>query len=383
MSTPRPALSTFVEVDTSRARTDRIWAAVQRRIDSAPAAQRRQAPRALLLAAALLAAFGAGLLLSWQAPPSGWAELQTAAGLTSVRLKDGSALTLDPHTSLSVRGQSERRVELALESGRVECDVTHVPERAFSVVAAGHEVLVRGTRFWVELSRERSELRVEVQSGRVEVRRTGAEQAVALLSAGQHWSVALDSQATGKEASVSSGNTGGLPVAAPRPAASPPAGPMSAPAPSPNSPAAAASRERSAAQRTDKLRSSVAEQGARALLERANAARRRGDLAAAAQAYEQLLREHAGDARAGLAAFELGRLRMDEFHDVHGAIEVLQLAARTAREDASREDALARLVRAHQILRERERCRSARAEYLQAYPTGTHVLAVLKACDDW
>lgn len=312
------------------------------------------------------------------------------AGVTSVHLQDGSLLSLEPHTSLSVREQSGQSVELALGFGRVSCDVTYAPERVFRVVAAGHEVLVRGTRFLVELSHERNELAVEVESGRVEVRREGAELAEAALGAGQRWSVALAPP-------IGSATPGAAPSNArsPQPVAVPPdadasLAPTGARLPGQSMPSASgeralapagAVRNRVAEQDGNVKRGTVAEDGARALLDRANAARRRGDLAAAALAYEQLLRQHAGDARMGLAAFELGRLRMDEFHDVHGAIEVLQLAAQAAKEDALREDALARLVRAHHILRQGERCRSARAEYLQAYPRGAHVLPVLNACD--
>lgn len=385
---PRP-LSEFVQVDTSAARADRMWSQLRSRVERPAARQRWAVPRALLLAAALLLSFAAGLVITRQEPRSGWAELRTSAGATNVRLQDGSALTLAPHTSLSVREQSGQSVQLVLESGGVECDVTHVPERAFSVVAAGYAVLVRGTRFQVQLSHERNELAVAVHAGRVEVREERTERAEVLLGAGQRWSVALEPRPGASVADDAGNMSPSSPLFVADAGVSLPsrAGPndLANPAISsnPTNPTKSSRPARTA------VRNRVVEQGtgakqpgARILFDRANAARRRGELTAAAQSYEQLLREHGGDARAGLAAFELGRLRMDVFHDVHGAIEVLQLAARAAKEEALREDALARLVRAHQILRQGERCRSARAEYLQVYPTGTHVLAMLKACED-
>lgn len=388
-SKARAPLSEFVVVDTSPARADRMWSALRPRLEPAAPARRWRAARPLLLAAAVSLVFGAGALFSRQAPRSGWAELQTAGGATSVRLQDGSALTLEPRTSLTVREQSAASVELALDFGRVQCDVRHASERLFRVVAAEHEVLVRGTRFSVELSRERNELAVEVESGRVEVRRVRADEAEALLGAGQRWSVQLVPLLTASPPLQAGNMVSPLNLGTePDSGVAVPSGGALAPGPSqPVLPAVAVGSEPSERQRPAGERAATGRQGstagqsARELLDVANAARRRGELPAAADAYERLLRNHPEDPRVGLAAFELGRIRMDEFHDVHAAILVLQLAVRAAKEAGLREDALARLVRAHEILKDAPQCRIARAQYLEAYPTGTHVLTVLQACE--
>jgi hypothetical protein len=257
------------------------------------------------------------------------------------------------------------------------------------VSAAGHEVLVRGTRFSVELSRARNELAVEVQAGQVEVRRQLAASAVAVLGAGQRWAVPveaaslraipLQARPSAHAAQVEPSSTPSIAPGASAGALEPAAAHTVAPdAPAPRAPASAP--EPAAPARLRSPQPGV-ESGARSLLDRGNAARRRGDLAAAALAYEQLLHDHPDDVRAGLAAFELGRLRMDEFHDVQAAIRALQLAVRAAKESGLREDAMARLVRAHQILKEGPQCRAARGAYLESYPTGTHVMTVLHACD--
>jgi len=404
MTTPGPRLSEYVVVDTSSARADRLWRGVRERLEAPVRPARRWAlPRLALLALCGALAFAVGLKVAQRPFQAGWAKLETAAGEATVRLQDGSALTLAPKTSLGVREPSPRQVELALELGRVQCDVTPRPERSFSVHAAGHQVLVKGTRFSVDLSRERNELAVEVQSGQVEIRRAGGEASEALLGAGQRWSVRLEapaapappdptsSDSTSSDStssdSVSSDSVPPDPVQGPRsnvPEPSVPprelaAGDASAAAPRAHgSPAASSpgSRERGAEPRRH------AETGARSLLDRGNAARRAGDLAGAAQAYEQLLREYPSDARVGLAAFELGRLRMDQFQDVPGAVSALTLAIRVVSDAGLREDATARLVRAFEILKDGPRCRAAREQYLEAYPTGTHVVSVASACTE-
>jgi tetratricopeptide (TPR) repeat protein len=120
--------------------------------------------------------------------------------------------------------------------------------------------------------------------------------------------------------------------------------------------------------------------GARELFDLGNAARRAGDAAGAARAYEQLLEHHGGDARAGLAAFELGRLRMDRLGDVHGAIQALQRAVALAPGAGFREDAMARLVDAYAAAGALERCRSAQSAYLESYPSGVRASAVARRC---
>jgi TolA-binding protein len=117
---------------------------------------------------------------------------------------------------------------------------------------------------------------------------------------------------------------------------------------------------------------------AQELFEKGNIARQAGDAAGAASAYADLLRHHPSDARAGLAAFELGRLKMDQLGDTRGAIVNLQRAASAS--GAFREDALARLVRAHDTMGDTARCARAKDSYLTSYPSGVHAGAVRKAC---
>jgi tetratricopeptide (TPR) repeat protein len=289
---------------------------------------------------------GAETASAWQG-----AALSTLGDAMAVKLDDGSEVALAAHTRVKVTENRPSNVALGLEHGRVDCDITPRPGRQFAVFAGGVEVRVTGTRFSVELTTPRR-VEVEVTRGSVEVSWPGAT-APRRLATGERWSVDLDQPVA----------EGAAPKAseAPEPPSTPSSvdAPRPSPAPTPREPAVA---------------------GARELFDLGNAARRAGDGAGAARAYELLLEHHPRDARAGLAAFELGRLRMDRLGDIHGAIQALQRAVALAPGAGFREDAMARLVDAYASAGAMERCRSARSAYLESYPTGVRASSVARRC---
>ena len=85
-----------------------------------------------------------------------------------------------------------------------------------------------------------------------------------------------------------------------------------------------------------------------------------------------MLASYPRDPRAGLAAFELGRLRMDRLGDMPGAVRALEQAVTLAPGAELREDALARLVAASAAAHDRSVCRRARDRYLADYAGGVH-----------
>ena len=100
----------------------------------------------------------------------------------------------------------------------------------------------------------------------------------------------------------------------------------------------------------------------------------------AAQAYQTLLSTYPRDPRAGLAAFELGRLRMDRLGDLSGAVKALERAVALAPGSSFREDALARLVTAYASVHNRSGCEQARERYLREFPAGVRKRTVAAAC---
>jgi hypothetical protein len=341
-------------LDVAPARADRLWAEVSERLAREQRAKPRARAASMLLA--LSAAFASGWWLAAPRYTPSAAEIVTSGAPASLTLGDGSRLELAERTQITLDDADPRRVALALAQGDLDCTVSHRPERRFSVTALDYEIVARGTRFSVSIEPTRREVGVVLHEGKVDIYRGGTSQPEASVSAGQRWSsssaraptVATQIQAEAVAPSLPDAGT-------------------------PAEPGAGAAAPR-------KPTRDEHQQTPRRLLDRGNVLRRDGDLAGAARTYETLLRRYPADARAGLAAFELGRLRMDRLQDPRGAIQALEQAARLLRDVGLREDAMARLVRAFDDAGERERCLAARAAYLEQHATGIHARPVANAC---
>lgn len=81
-------------------------------------------------------------------------------------LDDGSRLTLDADSEVTVQMEDERR-ELSLERGRAKFDVAHDPLRPFVVSIGERRVIATGTAFSVE--RLARDVRIVLYEGRVAV----------------------------------------------------------------------------------------------------------------------------------------------------------------------------------------------------------------------
>jgi TolA-binding protein len=371
MSEPRD-LSRYVQVDVSPTRVARLWQNIVPRLEQGPSRVRRWfAPVAL--SGALLASGVAGAFWLTQGPdPSSvWenAALETAGDSLSVKLEDSSQIELSAQTRVELSESAPDSVRLRLRRGSVRCDVTHRPGRRFSIDALGVEVRVVGTMFSVAIGDDARHVNVAVERGSVEVRTHDDAGSYRKISAGERWSVALPVVAPSPSAPEA--------LKPPEPAASeaqlrpgkprdegknePPAPEARPDAESPSDPDTATARE---------------------LFDLANLARRSGDLAAAARAYELLLSKYPSDGRVGLAAFELGRLRLERLGNPAGAISALERAVAQAPSPGLREDATARLVQAYAAVGDFARCRRARDKYLAQYPGGVHVNAVKSRCTE-
>ena len=346
-------------MDDSSARIDRLWGGVSARL-ARPRFLFRWvwAGAAVCALAGAVLFLGAGGLRSGRRPSPSWTwegtHLETVTEASSVRLVDGSRLTLDPHSMLEVGERTSSAVRLELVRGRLACDVTHRPGRSFRVVAGGVEVRVVGTRFSVASpgSGTIARVSVEVERGVVEVRGHGGAGEPIRVEAGHTWTQPAEPPPSSASAPVA--------VAAGA-SAEPSSGPARAEAVSP-----AMSSARPAAPRT--------------LFEQARRAWRAGHIEQAAQTYQDLLSSYPRDPRAGLAAFELGRLRMDRLSDPSGAVAALERAVVLAPGAQFREDAMARLVAADAAARQGTACRRARDQYLREYPAGVHRRTVAAAC---
>lgn len=358
--------SRYVQPEVSEARVNRLWGNVSARLEARPTRFWRRLVAATALAGAVAGALVLAKQLSPEAPGAravlAEAKLETASDVLAVTLVDGSKVSLASRTELQVRGNQPGAVALALARGEVVCDVTHREERKFTVVAGDVEVRVVGTKFSVKTTPgDNPRVEVSVLRGVVEVvskRRPGI---VARVAAGQSW------------------------IQYPEPSALPPSTVASAPAAGvvtePTVSDRDGERDKGDTKGAASPASSVASgPSARDLFEKAGESRRSGDAAAAARAYEELLRLHPSDGRASLSAFELGRLRMDRLADPAGAITALERALALNIGPSFREDALARLVSVYASQGNFAACGRARDRYLSSYPAGVHASRVASRC---
>jgi ferric-dicitrate binding protein FerR (iron transport regulator) len=266
-------------------------------------------------------------------PASPGSDLGDESNETNAVLSDGSAIEVNRGGRLHVVNDRADETRLELVAGRAEFEVQKRPERPFITSVRGVEVRVVGTHFSTELdtSRTPSVVRVLVQRGIVEVRNANGG-SVTRLTAGESLEV---------------------PVAAPA-AVGTVEPTRAAPAPPP----LAASQ----------------------LFEAARTARGAGDVEGAARSYAALLKQYPNDERAGIAALELGRLRMDSQHAYGPAADAFRRAIAAAPNEGVREDAMARLVEALDALRDRDGCSKERQKYLARYPKGVHAAAVEGHC---
>jgi TolA-binding protein len=344
-------LASFVQPELSEARIQAQWSRI---VERQPQRDWTRAwwyaGGALAVAAVVLLVFGVIHRGSTQVEGPGQLVVErNAAGLESLTFPEGLTVSLQREARYRVLERSSKRVHLQLDQGAAQFEVVPGRKREVVVTAAGFDVEVVGTQFEVALLGEtnKPDVAVRVQRGTVRVRSRGAgiEQGVIrTLSAGESWATRTDTEVASKPEPPTVEST--------EPAAAVSAVPQAAP--------------------------SV--MSAKELFEIAESNRLKGRSREAASALDRLRRSYPSDPRAGLAAFELGRLRMDQLGDSAGALNALSDAVRLDPSARFREDAEARIVQLYRNLGQRERCLKAQAEYQSRYPSGPHGKAVASSC---
>jgi transmembrane sensor len=154
----------------------------------------RAAPLVALAASLALVIAGAWLMV----PPTAylvWADYRTGAGeQRPITLPDGSQVTLDAASALSLHfSDTERRVKL--DAGRAFFALAPDAARPFILDAAQGEIRDVGTKFNAALAEDGVD--VAVMAGRVEIR-LGDSSDVAALSAGEalHYGATLEPRRT-------------------------------------------------------------------------------------------------------------------------------------------------------------------------------------------
>jgi transmembrane sensor len=382
MTDERTPLWTQVEPEITDARIARQWAAMEGR--GLPGPSRRGGW--LLATAYAVPLMAAIAVFAWYGTPwtSPWGTQGLASGAAidaeepiSLRLRDGSSVELAAQTRLRMLRDQADAVEVELASGRATFDVTHVEGRKFTVSLGRANVRVVGTRFEVVRS-DRNEgalLSVSVSRGIVEVRRSDQPGSVRRLTAGETWSALVPSAAAVATAAP--------PVAQPSaPAASAEPGAATDEEAEADVEESGETEEPATEPEPHATRGNGVSRAARAhaLFQHANLARRAGQMRDAETGYADLLRRYPRDGRAGVAAFELGRIRMDALGNPQGAVSAFRRALKLSPDASFREDALARIVVAYDAMGRTAECNAARERYLAGFPHGVHAASLAARC---
>lgn len=278
----------------------------------------------------------------------------------TTRLDDGSVVrAFDAATEVrTIEATAARRV-LRLVRGGAAFEVTPSRSRTFRVEAGDVAVEVLGTVFSVE-HRERR-VRVTVARGQVRVSWRGGQ---TVLAAGEAELFPPASSASAEPAAVE-----------PAPAA--------APAPPPAAPPARAWRALAQRGRYDDAYRALRREGPAAvpdepgaLLLAADVARLSHHPAHAVPPLRQVLDRYQRDPRAGLAAFTLGLVLMQELGRPRDAAAEFARSRRIDPGGDLAEDALAREVEAHFRAGDAARARATAEDYLARYPSGRRARAV-------
>ena len=368
-------LSKFVRVDTSKVRLARVWSRVSERLEARPGPLRPWWRWSAAFLAVLIVASASWVVLPGKLNHPAWngAALETLRDGMTLHLDGGSRLEIAARTRVEMLSDNPRAVTVRIEQGKIICDLAKQQQRRFSVFAGDIEVRVTGTRFSVECDRASGFIEVAVERGSVVVLSGSDLQQRRTLRGGERWSTT--GRPNGSESSS------GVQPAASHDASSPSA---SAPLAAITVDAVASAQPSSSPSASSREAAPVAvatePTGAKDLFDQGNLARRAGDASSAARAYQALLSRFPHDARSGIAAFELGRLRMGPLGDRDGAIAAFRTAIAQLPSSTLREDAMARLVEAYAASGQKAACRTARAAYLSDYPQGVHAELLRRQC---
>jgi hypothetical protein len=297
-------------------------------------------------------------------PVKGVALENGQAGQQTVMLPDGSRVQLAARSRMTIDEFSDAKVQLSLGQGHAQLEVTHQQKRPFLIEAADYEIRVVGTRFSVDIAAAADQpvVTVEVQQGKVAVRNRRSPQEVSTLAAGQSWT-------SGRVAAGVTATSNDEPAAELHEV------------PTEGSPSSSARSDAPPGVEPPSVSEAAAKIGPRELLERAEQLRIGGKLRESAEILNKLRLNYRSDPRASLAAFELGRMRMDTFGDLNGSVEALRDAIAINPSATFREDAESRLVQIYYRQGNLEKCRAAKNAYLKRFPGGAANKVVSRLCE--
>ena len=337
------ALGDKIEPDWAPERASAVRAALTRR------ESRRRAMVRAAVSTGVVALGGVVALVTWRhsvVPVPAPLVASSSPAPAPSPVETVTVTQLSPDTVLAPLPERGGR-GFALRAGGARFSVPHDPRHPFVVAAGGVSIEDLGTTFTVRyLAADR--LSIAVEEGRVRVRGNGTD------------------------TNVSAGATLEVPVSPPGEA--PPKPQPAASAPSSWRRLAERGQYEEAQRALHKAGPSAVRDDTADLLLAADAARLSGHPAEAVPYLERILRGHTRDPRAGLAAFTLGRVLLDELGRPREAVDAFARARSSGGPLA--EDALAREVEAVSRAGDVTRCRELALLYHRLYPNGRRAKAV-------
>ncbi|MEY4551112.1 MAG: hypothetical protein RL685_7307 [Pseudomonadota bacterium] len=354
-----------------------IWQKIEQR--SRPKQEGRQrllSPGRLALALSLTLL----LVMSWTllrpSPRSPLLPLATAQGQRfesleagaqhgeRVSFADGSQIEADPGTRIEGLAATATEFVVLLRRGRARFSVTPGGPRRWLIEARGASVEVVGTVFSVE-SRA-GVFAVRVDAGVVLIRSSLLADGVQRLSAGQ--TLRLDvgpEQELEPEATPAPEKTG---VNEPSERAVAPA--ARAPARAPGEARGTRQRNALAPSQQQRANDSRSADSAAELWARADEARRAGDAADAAQLLQRLIEQFPRDSQAGLGAYTLGVLQLEQLAAPRAAAQRFRQALELGIATGLRESCYLRQVEALRHAGDAPAARQVARQYLRSFPLG-------------
>ena len=294
----------------------------------------------------------------------------------TITFADGSvAAPLDKTSLVQPREVTASKIDVELVRGSAHFEVSKNPERVFRVEAGTVTVEVLGTGFTVERLAEGA--RVSVDHGRVKVQ-WGAGSTI--LGDGQGSTFPPAPAASTLEGSVVGGGNDVAPAASTTIAPSATAGATGAMGAKATWKVLAHDGEFDKAYAALKVEggATAVHDDAGELLLAADVARLSHHPADAVVHLRRVLTAHAGDPRAPLAAFTLGRVLLEELGQPGQAAEAFAKARALGGAGPLAEDALAREVEAWWRAGATDKAHERAEEYVKLYPKGLRIRSVRK-----
>jgi len=305
-------------------------------------------------------------------------EIPLAAADDAV-LSDGSHIARDRGARLRVLESTDSVVDVLLEGGRTRFHVQKGGPRRWIIECGLVSVEVVGTELVVERGAQHA--RVEVIEGAVLVRGDRVPDRVKRLGAGEALEVRAEPSASERAANLSPEPSASAPASATSAAPAAPA--ASTPASSRASVSVGAWRELARTAAYDRAYDSLGRGGIAqtsvgasvdVLLALADVARLSGHPDDAVGPLTEIADQHAGDPRASLAMFTLGRVLLDRAPLL--AARRFEQAIAGGLPASLVEDAMAHVVEARGRAGDRQGAEAAAARYQGAYPNGPHREAI-------